>query len=653
MRVSSRSILLFTITLVVLLSFTPAHAQQPITTPILTSAANFRDLAGISASNGGTGFVYTTSNFGMMRTGVFYRSNVLDLSKTDLATITRLGIGRDIDLRTPSEIASTPDVVPAGTLYTNINVIGTPAMPLNNVPITSLESLLSIGQNGYRTFVTDPTTRAGFGTVLLTMAHDPGSDLFHCSLGKDRTGWTAVILQSIAGVPLETIKSDYMASNSYLSARINAEAAALLAAVPELRGKDISTILGVDPSYLQAALDQVVATYGSMYGYLTQGLGLTQADIYVLRAKMVYYPVLPGQGGFSGNAARGATLLNALQNSALSGSYTDYNYFLQSAMDSGTLGGVQTQVGGQVHADAASYLLRQPQWIEEAVTPYTKGSELREGQSRAWLAGSGGTFSSDGRNGAARSTEYNAGSLVGATYRMNSQASANFGVGYNWGSVGSADATATVNTFLATIGGRYGFSTLESGPFVAARADAGLVDYQSKRALGAGLGNATGSTNGAIYSGRADIGDVFLWNPFTVTLQTGVRLAGVSLGSFNESGSDLALGVHGIAKTSASLLVDLDVSLDPQQLGTWTIAPVITLGYERTLGNPQVGSTGTLYGVAVSQDSAFDSQDLMKAGLGVTLQRNAFSIRGKCNTVIGDGATSAGISGQLSAGYSF
>ena len=58
-------------------------------------------------------------------------------------------------------------------------------------------------------------------------------------------------------------------------------------------------MLGVQPSFLQAALDQVVASYGSMNAYLTQGLGLSQADIYVLRAKMVDYLTLPGQSGLS------------------------------------------------------------------------------------------------------------------------------------------------------------------------------------------------------------------------------------------------------------------------------------------------------------------------------------------------------------------
>ena len=104
----------------------------------------------------------------------------------------------------------------------------------------------------------------------------------------------------------------------------------------------------------------MVASYGSMHAYLTQGLGLTETDIYVLRAKMVYYQTLPGQSQFFGNAVRGAALLNNLQNSPLSGHYTAYNYYLQSAIDAGTLGGVETRVGGQVHADAAAFSMQPP-----------------------------------------------------------------------------------------------------------------------------------------------------------------------------------------------------------------------------------------------------------------------------------------------------
>jgi protein-tyrosine phosphatase len=654
-----RNILFCIITVAFCLSFRPAYAQKGIFTPILTTVQNFRDLAGISAGNGGTGFANTTSNNGVMRTGVFYRSDLLarngafPVSNTDWAAISSLHIGRDIDLRTPAEITQTPDRSPSGATYTNINIFGTPTEPVGP-PWTVQPSEMSNYMKGlYHDFGADPAQRAALGKVLLTLAHDGTPDLYHCSAGKDRTGWTSAILESIAGVSSATIMKDYLATNSYMRNLINTMTQLIQQQYPTAQLATIDAGLKVTPEYLNTALNQVIASYGSMYAYLTQGLGLSPADIYVLRAKMVYYLTLPGQNGFVGNAAAGAGVLNALQNSPLSGRYTAFNYYLQSAIDAGTLGGVQDQVGGQVYADAASFLSRRSQWIDEAVRPYTSGRDLGAGQTCIWMAGRGGGFWTSGSSEAASSTESNAGTLLGATHRFNDHACADLGIGYNWGAVGSAGASATVNTVLTTIGGRYGFTGLETGPFVTARADAGYVDCGCTRPLGGGLGRATGKTNGAFYGGRAGLGDVFRAAPFTFTVQAGARFTGVSLSSFNESGSELALGVNAINKTYSSLLFDLGVSLDRRQLGAWTIAPALALGYERVLANPRVQSTGTVYGYSVIQYSAFDSRDLTKAGLTVTAQRGAFMVTAEMNSLIGGAAKSAGINGQLSVNYRF
>lgn len=243
---------------------------------------------------------------------------------------------------------------------------------------------------------------------------------------------------------------------------------------------------------------------------------------------------------------------------------------------------MQTQAGGQVHADAAASLLRQPLWIDEAVASITTGRDLAAGQSRIWMTGLDGYFGSDSRAGIAGSTEYSAGPVVGATWRFNDRASVNLGIGDNWGMVSSVGVggTVTFDTVLATIGGCYGFSSLDAGPFVAARANAGWVDYWSNRSFGGGLGTARGDTTGATYSGRADLGDVVRLASYTITPQVGVRIAHVTLDGFNETGGNLALGVNGTNRTLSSVLADLDVSLDPRQLGAWTIAPDASLGYE-------------------------------------------------------------------------
>ncbi len=516
----------------------PSTFAQQISTPILASDPNFRDLAGpAGGSYGGSGYADTTSNGGVMRTGVFYRSMALtNLSTADWTTLSSLHIALDVDLRTLAEINSTTpypngrDWVPQGAAWINVNILGNQLPTASGVPL-------------YQSFVTNSGEAAAFGTVLQDLAHASGPAMYHCSFGKDRTGWTSMLLQTIAGVPSATIMRDYLASSNYFGQTV------------------------VQQQWLQAGLNQITASYGTMNAYLTQGLGLTQADIYVLRGKMVYYAELPGQSGFSGNAAAGAALLNALQNSPLSGQYTVFNYYLQSAIDAGTLSGAETRVGGQIYADTVSYLLRAPLWIDDAIAPYAAGQELRAGQGRVWVAGSAGAFNSEGGAGIAGSFERSAGTIIGSTYRIDSQTSATAGISYNSGTVGSAGASASVNTGVLTIGGRYAFAALAAGPYVLGRADAGWVEYQSARALDNGLGSALGNTSGAIYSGLAGAGYVMRIAPFTVTAQTGFRVTGVSLGSFNESGSELALAVNGINNTAPSVVGQLGIYLGPVAVG--------------------------------------------------------------------------------------
>jgi protein-tyrosine phosphatase len=344
-------------------------------------------------------------------------------------------------------------------------------------------------------------------------------------------------------------------------------------------------------------------------------------------------------------------LLNELQNSRLSGAYTAFNYYLQSAIDAGTLGGVEAQVGGQVNADAAAYLLRRPLWLDAAVAPYADGRDLAAGQTRIWLAGLGGTFATDGHGGAAGSSEQSAGPVMGATYRIDMRTSVYLGIGYDWGTVGSAGATADVGTALGTVGGRYAFGSLEEGPYVAARADIGGVDYHGKRPMGGGLGTASGTTTGMVYGGQAVVGDVIGLTPFTVTPQAGLRTSHVALGGFAESGSELALDVARISHTAPSLLAGVDVGLAPQALGGWVVMPTVTLGAELALGSTEVASSAALYGFTVSQYAAYDSRYLLEGGLGLTAQHGSFGIKVGLNAVHGDGST--GVNGQLSGAYRF
>jgi protein tyrosine/serine phosphatase len=626
------------------LSIAAAHAAEsvPLDTPRLKSIDNFRDVAGITTA-------YSTAHDGTMRAGVFYRSNAITPSAADLATLNSLGIKAVYDLRTPSEIAGTPDTMLNGANYQNIDIIGatTSGSNITNISFNSAADAVAMMEQTNRAFVNDAGMRSQFGTLFNALASVDAAQLFHCTAGKDRTGWTAAVLQSIAGVDNATIMANYLATNDYTAARV----AATLKAMPPSMAAVYGPLLGVQASYLQAGLDEVTAQYGTMDNYLKQGLGLSQETIYVLRGKLVEYNSLPGQAGLIGNAAAGAELLRELQNTNLSGTYSAYNYYLQSAIDAGTLGGVESQVGGQVHADAASYLLRQNAMIEQAAAPFASGTDLKVGQYRLWTTALAGYLGTDGSSHAESSNEHSQGLMVGITQRFSEQLSARGGFGYSKGTVGGAGGEADTDFTFLNVGARYGFTSLEQGLFLDANASAGYIDYDSKRDLGGGLGSAKGDTHGNLTGATFALGYRAPVNGMIFEPSLGFRVSHLDLNGFTEKGSELALDVDDNTATRRSAVASLNVGFAPVAMGAWQLVPGVQVGYERTLGDNEVDSQSHLLGLDIEQRAAFDNRDQFTGGVNVMANLGALSLGAEIGA--NGGGDSHGFNGGLKASYAF
>jgi protein tyrosine/serine phosphatase len=627
------------------LSIAAAQAAETYTldTPRLTGIDNFRDIAGTTTA-------YTTANDGVMRAGQFYRSNAITPTASDLATLNSLGISDVYDLRTPSEIAATPDTLLTGASYSNIDIIGstTSGSNITNISFTSAAQAVAMMEDTNRAFVSDSGMRGQFSVLFNELAAADGAALFHCTAGKDRTGWTTAVLLSIAGVDSATIMSDYLATNDYTAARV----AATLAYMPASMAAIYAPLLGVQASYLQAGLDEVTAEYGSMDNYLKQGLGLSQETLYVLRAKMVYYSSLPGEVTALGNASAGAMLLQQLQNSGLSGTYSAYNFYLQSAIDAGTLGGVESTIGGQVHADAASYLLRQDALIDQAAAPYTSGIDLKVGQSRLWTTALAGYLGTDGSSQAASSNEHTQGSMVGLTQRFSEQLSANLGFGYSKGSVGGDGGEVDSDLTFISGGARFAPSNLEQGLFVDAKASVGYLNYDSKRDLGGGLGSAKGDSHGTVSGASVALGYRLPVSDLILEPSLGLRVSHLDLSGFQEKGNDLALDVEGIQETRRSAVANLKTSFAPiAASGGWQLVPGIDVGYERALGAQKVESQGRVLGLDIEQRAAFDNRDLFNGAVNLTANLGALSVGAEVGA--SGGSDSHGFSGSLKASYLF
>jgi protein-tyrosine phosphatase len=138
-----------------------------------------------------------------------------------------------------------------------------------------------------RGYVTGAAQRAAYGALLTRLADGPGAQLFHSNAGKDRAGWVAALLLSIANVPLDVIMQDYLLSNVYLVPSIKAQTDRLRAQDGDAVASAEAPLMNVQENYLQAGFDQVQASYGTMMSYLTQGLGVSQTTIDTLHSRLV------------------------------------------------------------------------------------------------------------------------------------------------------------------------------------------------------------------------------------------------------------------------------------------------------------------------------------------------------------------------------
>ena len=254
----------------------------------LTSLPNLRDLGGHLSRDGRT-----------VRRGLLYRSTELSrLSEPDQAAIAGFGLHTVFDLRTAAEQQSQPDLLPDAVTLIPCDVMAdaTDAAPAQMEELladpTKAASLLADGQamaymvGAYRQFVAMPSGLVAYRRLFSTLL-EPGTlpALFHCATGKDRTGWATAALFMLLGVPDEDVRAEYLLTNDHLLPALKPvfDMFAAMGGDPEL----LRPLLGVDASYLDAAIDEMRARYGTVESYFADGLQLDAAAQAQLRALLL------------------------------------------------------------------------------------------------------------------------------------------------------------------------------------------------------------------------------------------------------------------------------------------------------------------------------------------------------------------------------
>lgn len=217
-------------------------------------------------------------------TGVYRSAMLWGASRSDLRELQELGIRLVIDLRTARVRANFPDPVLPGAVGVHIDVHGIE----DNLPEAreTADDIMAVMQQRYRNLVQLPSQREKIAEVLRAVADEPGAVLFHCTDGKDRTGWVALLLQHLHGDSMADIWRGYLESNRHVRAMREARyRAAVLRGGRALAERNHPSDI-VDPSYLRAALDAVASDFGDLDGYLRDGLGLDDQILEKLRAKL-------------------------------------------------------------------------------------------------------------------------------------------------------------------------------------------------------------------------------------------------------------------------------------------------------------------------------------------------------------------------------
>lgn len=267
-----------------LASATPADQPADHRLLPLQGAANVRDLGG-----------YRTEDGRRVKWGLLYRGGALDkLTTQDQEHLQQLGLQRVVDLRSPEEVNDAPDRLPPDLLARRIELPVTAGIldirdltrRIHAGDLASLD-LRDILVEGNRSFVRE---HAGiFRDWLHSLLNDQNAPvLFHCTAGKDRTGYAAAILLLALGVPEATVMQDYMASNQYL-AKKNQRITEQVRQASSGRTDPalLQSLLGVEPRYLQAAFDAMREEQGSVDAYLRQTLGLDDATRARLRERFL------------------------------------------------------------------------------------------------------------------------------------------------------------------------------------------------------------------------------------------------------------------------------------------------------------------------------------------------------------------------------
>ncbi|NCB33904.1 MAG: tyrosine-protein phosphatase [Erysipelotrichia bacterium] len=244
---------------------------------------NFRELGGIAVKDGRH-----------VKHHCFYRSATLaDMNEAELKLIQKLGIKKDMDLRSVYEINQSPDPEIEGVEYVRASAamdfsgeeIDLSPMELEKELMEGKVSISSMGAGMRHMYCRMPFSNPAWRILFIFMVDGEVPLLFHCTAGKDRTGTAAELILLALGADEETVLKDYTATNEYRKKYIEElyeKKNNILSVHPEYK-KIFLSWQGVDEDNMRASMDSILKQYHRYEDYFLDQFGLNQEDLNHLR----------------------------------------------------------------------------------------------------------------------------------------------------------------------------------------------------------------------------------------------------------------------------------------------------------------------------------------------------------------------------------
>lgn len=250
----------------------------------LSGADNARDLGGMKTSDGA-----------VIQRGYLIRSNRLSrITKRDIQILKdQYHLQKIIDLRTPMEAEQEEDKKIAGAVYLNIpffveSMVGISHEKGNRHKIGHIEDIPKM-EDLYVMIVENPFCQKQMEKALRQiMETEDGAVLWHCTEGKDRCGLLSAMTLFLLGVSEQDVMEDYLKTNTSAATRIDKMYQKWRKlGISKGRAEGMLGLFMAKEEYMQAALDFVKRTYGSVDLFLKDAMEITDDERESFREKVL------------------------------------------------------------------------------------------------------------------------------------------------------------------------------------------------------------------------------------------------------------------------------------------------------------------------------------------------------------------------------